>query len=311
MIKTTVGVAPAGRWVYVLVLSWNRLQDTLACLHSAALLTYPHYRLLLVDNASTDNTVEAVRGLFPQVEVLVNERNLGFAAGCNVGLNYALGQGAEYVLLLNNDAVVDREMLSRLIEVAIERSDCGPLGPRIFYEDRPAVVWSDGGYRHTLTLAWRGDHEGATERALEARTSPRPVDYLVGCGMLLSRRLLKEIGGFDERFFFYYEDLDLCLRAQRAGFQPLNVPSARMWHKVSASIGEHSPLQRYHLARSSVLFYHEHTQRPLLPLIVLYRLGSALMTVLFRCLLRGESGAARAYLRGLRDGLAEIYNRAD
>jgi hypothetical protein len=129
------------------------------------------------------------------------------------------------------------------------------------------------------------------------------VDFLYGGGVLVQRQVLEEVGLFDERFFLYYEDLDLCVRARERGYHLLSVPAAHIWHKGRASMGEASPRQKYHLARSSVLFFAKHTPLRRLPLIVAYRAGSALRT-LTRALLKGQWAVARSYLRGLREGLS-------
>jgi GT2 family glycosyltransferase len=291
--------------VYVIVLSWNRREDTLACLRSVLDSDYPSQRLLLVDNASTDGTITAVREQFPGLETLVNERNLGFARGCNAGLRYTLERGADYVLLLNNDTLVDSAMLSYLAQAAEEDPLRGPLGPRIFFLEEPTRIWSEGAYCRPLTKAWYGHHHGLLAKDLPPPAAIRPVDYVTGCAMLLSRQFLDRVGLFDPEFFFYYEDLDLCLRAKKAGFQPVCVPQAQIWHRVSASAGPGSPQQRYHLARSSVRFYRKHTPPPLLPLILLWRLGSATKAVA-QYLWWGKREAAWSYLRGLHHGLRDL-----
>ncbi len=292
--------------VWVVVLSWNGREDTLACLRSLQGVEYANLHPLLVDNASTDDTVAVIRRAMPWVEVVVNERNLGFAAGCNVGIRRALDVGADYVLLLNNDTRVDPPFLRLLVRAAEQDPRRGPLGPCIYHLDVPTRIWSAGAYRRPFTLAWYDPHRDKQAADLPALPPVRPVDYLTGCAMLLSRAFLQEVGLFDPGFFLYYEDLDLCLRAQRRGFQPVCVPAARVWHRGSAGTGVGSPLQRYHLARSSVRFYARHTPPPLWPAIAIYRLGSTLKTVL-RCLWRGEKEAGRACLRGLWDGVRETF----
>ncbi|NOZ05662.1 MAG: glycosyltransferase family 2 protein [Chloroflexi bacterium] len=286
--------------VYIVTLNWNRREETLTCLHSLQRSVYPNYRLLVVDNGSTDGSVETIRRQVPAAEVLVNECNLGFAAGANVGLRYALSQGAGFVFLVNNDTTVHPQALDELVRAA-RSPDVGMAAPVIYYQSAPTVIWSVGGGWNPLLLEMTGGHGRGPDDGRWTEVVERPV--LVGCGLLLRRELLEQVGLFDERFFLYYEDSDLCLRARAAGFRLLLVPSAKMWHKVATSSGgSDAPAERYQMARSSVLFFRKHARLWQTPFIVPYRTASAVKTVA-RLLLRRRPDAARAYLRGLRDGL--------
>src|SRR3989304_8553833 len=127
--------------VYVIVLSWNGKNDTLECLASLQQLTYPNARVVVVDNASSDGTCDAIRSAFPNIELIVNNSNLRFAGGNNVGIRRSLERGAKYVLVLNNDTVVDRDFLSRLVEAAESDKKIGVVGPKIYYYDKPRRIW--------------------------------------------------------------------------------------------------------------------------------------------------------------------------
>lgn len=289
--------------VYVMTLSWNRKAETLACLRSMARLAYPNKRLLLVDNGSSDGTPGAVRKHHPDVELIVNEENVGFAAGCNIGLRYALSQGAAHVFLLNNDTLVDPAALDHLMELT--EPDVGIVAPKIYYAAEPSRIWSIGGERHALTTEKIGDAHGEIDEGEWDEVLER--DYFVGCAMLLSRRLLTEVGLFDERFFMYYEDSDLSLRARQAGLRLLLAPKAKVWHKVATSSGgADSPNERYWMARSSMLYFCKHTRGLHWLIVPLYRTGSAVKTVL-RLVCTGKGPAAQAYLRGLYDGAVEVW----
>ncbi|MFQ5856006.1 MAG: glycosyltransferase family 2 protein, partial [Anaerolineae bacterium] len=283
--------------VTAITLNWNRREDTLACLASLQVVSYRNLDVVLVDNGSTDGTVEAVRRQFPEVEILENTSNLGYAAGCNRALRRFLSGESDYVLLLNNDTVVAPDMVDRLVETALTYPDVGMLGPTVWYYDDPGRLWSAGQRCRPITLSGQPPH---VDPQVE---TPYEVDYLFGCGLLLKRQLLEDVGLFDERFFMYYEDQDLCLRARRHGHRLMVVPAAKMWHKVSASTGgSGTPLNKYHLARSSVLFYAKHTPRPLQPLVALYRLGSAVRTIA-RAWRDRRPAVVKAYLQGLADGI--------
>jgi GT2 family glycosyltransferase len=287
--------------IYVVTLTWNQREDTLNCLTSLRRLTYSNYRLLLVDNASSDGTVEAVRDYFPETEVVVNPTNLGFPGGFNVGLRYALAQGADFVFMINNDTFVEPNILDELMAYACPE-DVGLLAPKIYYADEPNRIWTVGARRHPWTLEMTGKGDQQIDRGQWNKVLER--DYLVGCALLMKRAMLQAVGLFDMGYHpIYYEDMDLCLRVWRTGYRQLLVPGARMWHKVTASGGGvDSPRHRYLMARNSVRFFRKHVRGWRWLVVVPYRLGSAIKTTL-RLLARGRRQSAAAYWRGLRDGL--------
>lgn len=286
-------------FVMVLVLNWNRCEDTLRCLESLHRLTYPRFRVLLVDNGSSDGTLAAVAARFPEVECIANPHNLGFAAGCNVGLRYALAQGADFVFIANNDTVVAPDLLDEVVAAAMP-ADVGMVAPLVYYEADPERIWSAGAGRNPLTLEMSGNLRGQIDKGNWPDVLER--EYVVGCGLLLKRKLLERVGLFDPRFFMYYEDLDLCLRARAAGFRILLAPRAHMWHRVALSSGgPDTPAERYWAARSSVQFFRKHVHGLRWCVVAPYRMGSALKTTL-RLLSKGRWEAARAYLWGLWDG---------
>jgi GT2 family glycosyltransferase len=221
----------------VIVLSWNGKKDTLECLASLQQLTYPNARIIVVDNSSSDGTGDAIRSAFPNIELIVNNSNLRFAGGNNVGIRQSLEGGAEYVLMLNNDTVVDPEFLGRLVEAAESGRKIGMVGPKIYYFDDPKRIWFAGG----LIKWWRGrvTHIGIREVDNGEYDVTTEVDYITGCCMLIKREVIETIGMLDERYYIYGEDVDLCVRALRSGYKSVYVPSSRVWHKLSVSTKGH------------------------------------------------------------------------
>lgn len=300
--KQQVGSELTKPLVYVIVLNWNRKEDTLACLASLQALDYKNKRLLLVDNGSVDGTIQAVARQYPEVEILRNEKNLGFAAGNNVGIRYALAHNADYVFLLNNDTEIAPTALSLLVETALKHN-AGIVIPKIYYHADPQRIWSIGGMRNRWTLEMTQNKRGQRDIGLWEQEQKR--EHVVGCAMLLSRELLTTVGLLDERFFMYYEDSDLSLRAQKAGFSLYLSPQAHVWHKVAVSSGgSDSPNERYWMARSSVRYFRKHVRGAQWFIVIPYRTGSAVKT-LFRLLIQGKKTSAQAYLRGLRDGIRQ------
>lgn len=254
---------------------------------------------MVVDNGSSDDSVQQIRAQFPQAQLLVNNSNLGFAGGMNAGIRQALNNGADYLFIANNDTTLAPNMLERLIE-QIQQSQASILAPVIFYASQPQQIWSAGAGRNPLTLevidTWRGRPASSLGRPLY------PVEFITACGMLVERACFEAVGLFDERFFMYYEDSDFSLRVRRSGRQILVDPQAQMWHKVATSSGgSHSPSERYWMARSSMIFFRKHARPSQWLVIGPYRLGSAIKTTL-RLFVQGKTDALTAYWRGLRDG---------
>lgn len=282
--------------VVVITLNWNRRDDTLAFLASCRQQAYANFRVLVVDNGSVDGSVEAVVAQFPEVSVLENGANLGFAAGMNAGIKVALSEGADYLFLVNNDTTLEPPLLALLVDAA-RQHEADLVAPAIYYYDQPERLWWLGGKLRPLLLEVR--------RIATPPPGKRPfeVDFVTGCAMLISRNCFAQIGLFDERFFMYYEDADFCLRARRAGVRVLVAPQAAMYHKVAVSSGgSDSPGERFLTARSSMQYFRKHARPWQWLLIGPYRTGSAIRT-LFRLLRRKRIAAVRAFLRGLGEGL--------
>lgn len=240
--------------VTIIVLTYNGVSDTLACLASLRRLDYPAARVqvVVVDNASSDATVAEVRTHFPEVVVVENGANLGFAAGNNVGLRYALVRGYDYALLLNNDTEVAPDCLALLVAAAEREPQVGVVGPTIYYYAAPEVIWSAGG-----RIDWRRGTslmDGTGERDAGQYPAVRAVDFVTGCALLVKRAALAQAGLLDERFFMYYEETEWAVRVRRAGFTILHVPQARLWHKIPLDARFDKEYLAYYMTRNRLLF---------------------------------------------------------
>lgn len=241
--------------VSVVVPVRNGIDDTLQCLNSLSEEVCPDREIILVDNGSSDGTPELVKEAFPCVTILENWTNLGFAEGANVGIRYGLEHGCDLILLLNNDTVADPAFFHELIEVAQSDPNVGIVGPRIFSYDQPETVWFDGGYvdwsRAFITRVRSASPGNNPHEAF-------PVDCVEGTALCIKRQVIESIGLLDARFFFYYEETDWCVRAQRVGYKIMLAPNARIWHKVSRTIGRGSPATTYYMTRNVFLFFGNH-----------------------------------------------------
>jgi len=241
--------------LYVVILSWNNYTDTRDCIESLKKSSYLPAQIVLVDNGSQDASIDSLQkdyGQDAQVHIIRNECNYGFARGVNVGIRYALNQGAEFIFLINNDAVVEKTCIERLY-VAIEGAHrVGVAGPRIFYYKDPKRVWLGGGYFSRIKAGVIAPEKN--KKVVDFNEEIREVTFLAGCAMLIKREVFQRIGFFDENFFLYEEDLDFCLRARREGFRLLYIPCAKVWHKIENIAKDRtSPFTLYHMARSRII----------------------------------------------------------
>jgi len=241
--------------VAVVVLNWNGWDDTRECLES--LREVNGCRVLLVDNGSTDGSVERARSEFPEVEIVENGANLGFTEGNNRGIERALADGAGYVMLLNNDTIVDRGFLEPMLD-ALERDGLGFASPQILYADERNAVWFCGGEIDWRT-GWayhRKPDGGGPQRGLV------PTVIATGCCLLAPRATWEQVGLLDQRFFLFWEDADWTLRATRSGHRGAVVTESRIWHKVSRSFARGEPtLGTFYFVRNGLLFGRKHGPR--------------------------------------------------
>ena len=218
--------------VHVIVLAFNGRDDVLRCLQWVLATDYPRLTVLLVDNASADDTVDAVTRRFPRCRILRNPRNLGFGAGCNEGIKQALDAGDDLVLLINPDTVASPAMVGQLTAFMREHPAAAIVGPKTLstqpMPDGRAKLLYAGAWRRKLPLQ---QHVPGIERADEGEPAmPFQVDYVWGHAMMIRAAALRRIGLFDPAFFMYYEDLDLCRRVQAAGYELWCEPRAVIQH---------------------------------------------------------------------------------
>ena len=291
------------RTLAVVVLNWNGLEDTRALLPTLAHGRLPdgwRLHLLVVDNGSSDGSAAAIGREFPDVELLALPANRRFAGGCNAGLERALAQGADAVMLLNNDTEAEPGLCEQLL-LALDRDPrAGAAAPLICFQQPPGVIWYAGG-RCSPALGLAA-HRGLRQRDRGQYRAVVQTGYLTGCCLLATRAAWERVGLLDQRYFIYAEDADWCLRARAAGFRLLFVPAARLVHKVSASSGTASPWKIYQRLRANLTLFARHARGvgrvTWLPCFLVQQ------KVLWLWLLsHGRSAAAAAVPRALWDAL--------
>ncbi len=237
--------------VHTVVLNWNGRALLSDCLESLRDQYSPALVPVVVDNGSRDGSPQFVHAVFPECRVIVNRRNLGFAQGNNVGMAEALAQGADYVLLLNNDTRVGKGWLRALIETAESDPGIGVVGSRMLFFDRPRIINSAGGAMNQALYGWdRGvfAHDG------RAWHVPHDCLSVTGGSMLIRAEALRKAGLFDRAYFAYYEDMDICHRIRLAGWRVVYAPRSVVFHKLSATSGPVSDWKTFLLESSRYRF---------------------------------------------------------
>lgn len=244
--------------VAIVVLNWNGSKDTQLCLSSLRQLNHKNYEVIIVDNDSSDDSVDRIRCDFPEVTVIETGDNRGFAGGCNRGISRALSNGADFVWLLNNDTIVDAEALQSLVKKAQEDRRIAAVGSAIYSMEEP----------HRLQ-AWGGGHVNFWLGRSRHFLVPMPddaVDFITGASMLVSRKALESVGLLDEQFFMYWEDADFCLRLRKSKWKLAVAGDSKIWHKGSASVGKDSVTLDRYFNTSAAQFFRRHAAVPFVPL---------------------------------------------
>jgi GT2 family glycosyltransferase len=218
----------------IVVLNWNGADDTIACLESLSISGDPSVMVLVVDNGSTDGSADRIQRAFPETELLRLPCNIGYAAGNNAGFRRAMEMQAEMVVFLNNDTMAEGDFCTPLIRALEGNPEVGITVPKICYFHDPSRIWYAGGEARLSTGLVR--HVGIRRKDGAEFSRPGPTGYATGCCLAMRCIDFRRVGGFDERFGMYAEDVDLSLRVKAMGQSIEYVPDSIILHKVSASL---------------------------------------------------------------------------
>ena len=256
--------------VATVILHYNGAKNTLECLESLEkvnLSKETNLEIVVVDNASKEKLKTQNSKLKnKEVEVIRNEENLGYAEGNNIGIRYALKNGADYILVLNNDTIVDKSLIKELLNAIKRDKNIGIVAPKIYFakgfefhkdrykkEELGHVLWYAGGeidYKNVI-----GHHIGVDEVDYGQYDKAEETYFASGCCMFIKKEVFDKVGFFDKKYFLYYEDADLSERVKKAGYKITYKPSAVLWHKNAGSAGgSGSVLQDYYITRNRLLF---------------------------------------------------------
>lgn len=259
--------------VVIIIVNWNGLKDTLECLGSVEKLNLDGLNLsiIVVDNASSDNSVREISKRFPMLTVIKNIQNVGFAEGNNIAIRQQKNQNNDYIFLVNNDTILEKNCLKNLVESMEKDKKTGIISPKIYFaknfeyhkerykeNERGKIIWYAGGQ-----IDWNNvfcSHRGVDDVDIGQYEKEIETDFVSGCGMLIQKEVINEIGLFDKNFFMYQEDVDFCIRAKNKGWKIKYNPSGIMWHKNASSSGKPgSLLHEYYQTRNRLILGFKYT----------------------------------------------------
>lgn len=269
--------------VAIILVNYNGAEDTIDCINSLSAISNVEYEIVVVDNNSTDDSVSQLKRFqkLRTFTLLEANNNNGFSAGNNIGLAYA--RNADYYLLLNNDTVVEPDFLSGLLSAFKNNPRCGAAISKIKYYSQPNTIWYAGGSFNNRTA--RSEHYHFNQKDIITNETVQKVTFASGCCLCVSQDVIRKVGVLNEEFFLYEEDAEYCCRIIEAGFDIIYVPDSVIYHKVSASTGQGSPMSQYYTVRNKYSLIKMHIKG--INKIVAYCYCTA--QFLFRCIKREQS----------------------
>lgn len=287
--------------IYVITLNWNGYSDTSELLDSLNQIKIPKIKIIVVDNNSSGNDVELLENNYRDyIHLLKSNSNLGFAGGNNIGIKKALEYNPDYILLINNDTIVEPDFLSILLDKFNVDKKIGIVAPQINYYDEPKKVWSAGG----KISKFRGSGFAISNKLEnEITQTDRYVNFVSGCCMLIKKEVFQNVGVFDEKFFLYTEDTDFCYRVIKFGYKINLSPKAKIFHKVhTSSRANFASLPLYYTTRNRLYFSKKHFVQ-YYPLTFVY-ISSTMLIKSMYWLLVGKIKNISVVLRAFHDFLA-------
>ncbi len=283
--------------VGIVVLNYNAREDLLKCLNSLKEVEYNNFEAAVVDNASEDGSADAVRKHHSWCTLIENETNLGFSKGNNVGIRYFLSKEVDHILLLNNDTVVESDFLDPLVNRIESDKKIAAVGPKVLYMENKDRIYS-AGENNNLWFMYYPSTKGKKDR--EKYNTPREIDNIVGCAMLISRKALEDVGLLDTKIYPYFEEVDWCIRAKKKGCKLFYEPDSVIYHKGGAFWGDSlNPEIAYHKTRNLLLLMRKHAN-PLQFLAFIPQFSVVSFYRIISSVLKGETDTALSILKGIK-----------
>jgi len=286
--------------VSIIILNWNQKDLTVACLKSLLSVDYPNYEVIVIDNVSTDGSCEAIEKHFPSVCLIRSKKKLGITDSRNIGIDYALSRSADYVMFLDNDTDVHKDMLQELIFELEKDHRIAVATPKVYCYDDRNRIWAMGGYMNfykgrVSLLGYKEMDHGQYDAYPTIE-----IDHAVGCCLMIRGWVMKKIGKLDPDSY-YGEDTEFCIRAQRAGYKIVAIPKAIMWHMESYSWADNKNL-KYIRSKSVLGLMRKHAKFHHWSVFCFYALFS-IIKILASEGTKGDFKTTLSRIKGAFDGM--------
>ncbi len=294
--------------VAIIIINWNGYELSKACLQSLGMVAYPNFKIILVDNGSEDGSGKALKTHFPEIELVESKTNLGFTGGNNLGIDEAFKRPIDYILLLNNDTLVDPDFLDPLVGFLENNPVYAAAQPKIRYAGEKDKIWNaGGGYFRCLEMTWSIGIGKMDTGQFEAE---KDTPWITGCAFLVRADVIRELGSLDDRFFAYYEDVDWSFRMRKRGYKLRFLPQSKIYHEAGASSkktptpgeGVIPPIIHYYRTRNHLLLIRNHANAISFTLSLAYQTIKNLSFIIYLSL-RGRYKKVKAIMNGQIDGL--------
>ena len=291
--------------VYIITLNWNTKHDTVECVRSLKEIDYPNFEIIVVDNGSTDGSMDLFKETFDDsITVIDNKKNQGYSKGFNAGISHAMDLGADHVLIINSDTYVDRNILTELVNVAETDERIGFVTGKVYYHDlkgKKNVLQTVGKRPDLYRLV--GGQIGANEEDTGQYDEVRELEFCDDVFMLVRKEVVQRTGGYDPNFFLQGEQADWQLRAKKMGFKIFYTPHAKIWHRVSLSTGgAESPTRHYFSSRNNILVVFRNGTRAQFRKFFFRRLFYEIPMRSLSFLMKSRFDLIRAHLKGNLSG---------
>ena len=293
--------------VYIILVNYNGVKETIECIKSIKENENKCIcKIIVVDNNSTDNSIEILSNV-KDIYLIKSENNNGFAKGNNIGIEYALSEGANNILLLNNDTIITKNAISRMLEVLKQNKDIGIVSCRIMYDDNRDIINYCGGkfnWNKGITT-----HDYYKEKYNDNLLSCIDTEFITGCCMLMRKDIFEKVGYLPEEYFMYFEDADFCMQVRKANYKLKVCTDIVIYHKVSSSSGgEESEFTIKWITRNRLIFLNKYRE-------YIKGKGTLIFVYFSRCIryvqyiLTGKKGKANAIVEGIKEGRKYIKEK--
>jgi hypothetical protein len=293
--------------IAIVILNWNGYGDTSECIISLHKITYDNYQIIVVDNGSDVEDFNRLKNNFPNVKVLRSDVNLGFTGGNNLGIKSSLEEKTDFILLLNNDTIVEPNFIQPLLNIFEKNPNVGIAAPQINYFTEPKKVWTEGGRISKI----RGSGFAYSERFDDGKIKgDKEVTFVSGCCMLIKKEIFEKVGVFDDNFFLYVEDADLCYRTIKAGYKIIVSHNSKIYHKVNSSTRENlSLLPLYYVTRNRLYFASK--SFPFIFIMTIFYIGFSMLIKILYWLLNNHSKNILIIIKAFKDFFNKEMGKSD